>query len=182
MITFKGNARSREYYAEWLAQHGTNYDLTISCQCTEKLPAGCLNIHYGILPHYRGCNPIYHSIMNGDTSGVTLHWTDHGWDTGNIIGQYIFPNHGLTADEVYDECEKRGKELLIAHIDHLCSGTPQGTGTYYYKKDTDFSRECRIQGVFFDPAQIKRVFATHFRGKQYPVIKIGGRDFELRAV
>jgi methionyl-tRNA formyltransferase len=49
---------------------------------------GAINIHVSMLPRYRGPAPLLWAIRNGDaTGGVTVHWMDEGFDTGNIIAQ-----------------------------------------------------------------------------------------------
>lgn len=46
---------------------------------------GFLNVHFSLLPKYRGAAPIQWSLMNGETrTGVTLFWLDEGMDTGPI--------------------------------------------------------------------------------------------------
>ena len=46
------------------------------------------NIHFSLLPKYRGCHTNYLQIKNGEKySGVTIHKIDRGIDTGNIIDQ-----------------------------------------------------------------------------------------------
>jgi folate-dependent phosphoribosylglycinamide formyltransferase PurN len=46
---------------------------------------GTLNVHMGMLPHYRGMNVAEWAAFNGDAVGVTVHWMDPGIDTGDII-------------------------------------------------------------------------------------------------
>ncbi len=47
---------------------------------------GALNVHYSLLPRFRGASPIQHSLLFGDTeTGVTLMKMDEGLDTGDII-------------------------------------------------------------------------------------------------
>src|SRR5207253_7509306 len=49
---------------------------------------GFLNIHFSLLPAYRGAAPIQRALMNGETkTGVTLFWLDEGMDTGPIFTQ-----------------------------------------------------------------------------------------------
>ena len=49
------------------------------------------NIHFSLLPKYRGCHTNFYQIYNGEKkSGVTLHLIDSGIDTGNIIDQIKF--------------------------------------------------------------------------------------------
>lgn len=46
---------------------------------------GFLNVHFSLLPKYRGAAPIAWALCNGDpTTGVTLFWLDEGMDTGPI--------------------------------------------------------------------------------------------------
>lgn len=47
---------------------------------------GCLNIHYSLLPKYRGAAPVNFAIVNGEKeTGVTIMKMDKGLDTGDII-------------------------------------------------------------------------------------------------
>ncbi|MDT0447327.1 methionyl-tRNA formyltransferase [Streptomyces johnsoniae] len=49
---------------------------------------GALNIHVSMLPKYRGPAPLLWAIRNGDpTGGITVHWMDEDFDTGNILAQ-----------------------------------------------------------------------------------------------
>ncbi len=44
---------------------------------------GFLNVHFSLLPKYRGAAPIQWTLVNGETeTGVTLFWLDEGMDTG----------------------------------------------------------------------------------------------------
>jgi methionyl-tRNA formyltransferase len=185
MITFFGNDRSEKFYSKWLDEH-KDYDFVLSCQTMKKLPVGAVNVHYGVLPFYRGMNPIYQQMMHGDYAGVTVHWIDDGWDTGDIIATQYFPHFGMTANEVYDKCEQLGLELLTRNLNKISNkieGKPQDEkfAHYYGKDDVNWEREKKIDGIFIDPRTVKRIFAVHFEGKQYPIINISGRDFELRA-
>ena len=68
-------------------------DLIVSLNTPQRLkpeilalPAhGCLNVHFGMLPRYRGILPIFHALMNGEPSfGVTVHVMDEKLDNGDI--------------------------------------------------------------------------------------------------
>jgi methionyl-tRNA formyltransferase len=49
---------------------------------------GFLNVHFSLLPKYRGAAPIQWALVNGETdTGVTLFWLDEGMDTGPIFLQ-----------------------------------------------------------------------------------------------
>lgn len=46
----------------------------------------CINIHPSLLPKYRGPNPIFWQIRNGETqTGVTLHKVSEKIDAGDIL-------------------------------------------------------------------------------------------------
>lgn len=72
-----------------------------------QLPAlGCYNIHFSLLPKYRGIAPLFWQIKNGDPKGgITVHKMDSGFDTGPIVAQLpveIFPgeSQGLYASRL----------------------------------------------------------------------------------
>lgn len=69
-------------------------DLALVCSYNKKINPpllnsvkdGFVNVHPSILPHYRGANPYSHVIINDETeTGVTMHFMDENFDTGNII-------------------------------------------------------------------------------------------------
>ena len=47
---------------------------------------GFLNVHFSLLPKYRGAAPVQRALMEGEKeSGVTIFWLDKGMDTGDIL-------------------------------------------------------------------------------------------------
>ncbi len=49
---------------------------------------GSINIHYSLLPKYRGASPVESAILNGDTeTGVSIQKMKYELDSGNIIAQ-----------------------------------------------------------------------------------------------
>ena len=50
--------------------------------------AGCINVHFSLLPKYRGAAPVNWAIVNKETeTGVTTMRMDEGLDTGDMILQ-----------------------------------------------------------------------------------------------
>lgn len=48
---------------------------------------GCINVHFSLLPKYRGAAPVQWAIINGErTTGVTIMKMDETLDTGDILG------------------------------------------------------------------------------------------------
>lgn len=51
-------------------------------------PLGAINVHFSLLPKYRGAAPVNWAIVNGETTtGVTTMKMDEGLDTGDILLQ-----------------------------------------------------------------------------------------------
>ena len=49
-------------------------------------PKGAINVHFSLLPKYRGAAPVNWAIVNGErTTGVTTMRMDVGLDTGDIL-------------------------------------------------------------------------------------------------
>ncbi|MDB4243859.1 methionyl-tRNA formyltransferase [Gammaproteobacteria bacterium] len=76
-----------------------------------KMP---INIHYSILPSYRGASPIQTSLLNGDNiSGVTFMEMSEGLDEGKIIKVFtldIIETHNKTSLE-NDLCDLAIKNM-----------------------------------------------------------------------
>ncbi len=77
-------------------------------------PLGSLNIHYSLLPKYRGASPVESAILNGEAvTGVTIQKMAYALDSGPIIAQEETP---ILSDEKAPDLRKRlikqGGELL----------------------------------------------------------------------
>lgn len=54
----------------------------------QAFPKGAINVHFSLLPKYRGAAPVNWAIVNGETrAGVTTMQMDAGLDTGDILMQ-----------------------------------------------------------------------------------------------
>lgn len=91
----------------------------------ELPPAGCINLHGGKLPEYRGCAPINWQIINGETvGGCCILYVDAGIDTGDILAQVryeIGPDD--TAADVVDRQLALFPRLLLDVIAQIKNGT-----------------------------------------------------------
>jgi methionyl-tRNA formyltransferase len=89
---------------------------------TAKL--GFMNVHFSLLPKYRGAAPVQWALARGETqTGVTLFWLDEGMDTGPI--QAVCPmDIGPDEDtgELLARLSKRGVDLLDATLSDLAAG------------------------------------------------------------
>ena len=82
----------------WLA--GENLDLGLVFGLPWKLPVevlrlprlGCLNLHGGPLPGYRGPQPVFWQLRNGEeASALVAHRMDAGLDTGPVVAALPLP-------------------------------------------------------------------------------------------
>jgi len=81
------------------------------------------NVHFSLLPNYRGCHTAIWPILNGETlHGVTLHEIDAGVDSGPIIAQEAFDLTGMTAVDSYMRCQQLGIKLVLDWVSRLISG------------------------------------------------------------
>ena len=98
-------------------------DAAVVCSYNYKVPKvlreatkdGFINVHPSMLPKYRGGNPYSRVIMNGESeTGVTIHFMDDGFDTGDIIAQKPYHIHSkATMGTIFNELNFIGIELLL---------------------------------------------------------------------
>lgn len=68
-----------------------SFDTLLKKEFLNTTRLGFINCHPSLLPKYRGANPYFHIINNGEkTTGITLHFADEHFDTGSIIAQKGF--------------------------------------------------------------------------------------------
>lgn len=75
---------------------------------------GCVNVHFSLLPKYRGAAPVNWAIVRGESeTGVTTMSMDEGLDTGDILLQRSTRiEEDETAPELLSRLSALGAELL----------------------------------------------------------------------
>ena len=69
-----------------------SYSKKFSKNLLESVRGGFINIHPSLLPEYRGANAYSTVLINQEKeTGITLHFMDENFDTGNIIWQKKVP-------------------------------------------------------------------------------------------
>lgn len=106
----------------------------------DLVPYGFINLHFSLLPRWRGAAPVQAAIHAGDAvTGATTFRIDPGLDTGDIIGQLTEPiDPADTADSLLERLAHRGADLLTHTMDMIADGTaeyrPQdGVATHAHK-------------------------------------------------
>lgn len=128
-----------------------NIDVAVVCSFNYKVPKvllnstkdGFINVHPSMLPKYRGGNPYSRVIMNGETeTGVTIHFMDEDFDTGDIIVQKPYHIHSkATMGTIFNELNVLGIELLLqvlqAYETQELPRIPQPKGDFISGKGLD---------------------------------------------
>jgi methionyl-tRNA formyltransferase len=87
----------------------------------KAFPMGSINVHFSILPKYRGAAPVNWAIVNGEkTTGVTTMQMDAGLDTGDILLQNeIEIGETENSIELMERLSFIGADLLVETLKHL---------------------------------------------------------------
>jgi hypothetical protein len=86
---------------------------------------GCVNLHKGKVPEYRGLPPGFWELYDRQTSaGVTVHFVDDGLDTGDVAGASEIPIHPKeTPESLRKKLDAEGTRLLAQVAGQIASGT-----------------------------------------------------------
>jgi methionyl-tRNA formyltransferase len=102
------------------------------------LPHGYVNIHYSLLPRWRGAAPVERAIEAGDAAtGISLMQLEEGLDTGPVYAEErvtIGPDE--TAGELRARLADLGARFLVDHVEAVPTTTPapqEGEPTYAKK-------------------------------------------------
>lgn len=84
-----------------------------------------VNVHFSLLPKYRGAAPVHWAIINGEEeTGVTIQHLAKKLDTGDIILQEKVPiTEEDTAGTLVEKLARVGAELLVNALRQLEEGT-----------------------------------------------------------
>ncbi len=177
-----------EEAAQEFAGHGADaavvvaYGRILPDAFLNAFPRGAINVHFSLLPRYRGAAPVNWAIVNGDTvTGVTTMQMDPGLDTGDILLQKAVDiRPGENSIELMERLAVIGAELLsetLGDIDEIKAIPQDNDGAtlapILKKSDglADWSMSAieianRVRG--FQP--FPGVF-TFFRGKRVKILK-----------
>lgn len=161
-------------------------DIAVVCSYDKKFPKeflettklGFLNSHPSLLPQYRGGNPYFHAINNNESvSGITIHFMDENFDTGDIVYQHEFElaknetlgslftrtNHMIAEAlvKVLRDLEETGKvertpQVVTGNLKGAPNLSQQGLIIDWDKKATDIERFIRACNPFMFPTTVFR--------------------------
>jgi len=111
---------------------------------------GSINIHYSLLPKYRGASPVESAILNGETeTGISIQKMAYKMDSGPIIAEEKVK---ISPDEKASDLRKRlikiGGELLVKTLPKIIERkiklTPQD------EKETIFCKKIKKEDGLID--------------------------------
>ncbi|HPI82563.1 MAG TPA: methionyl-tRNA formyltransferase [Candidatus Paceibacterota bacterium] len=91
-----------------------------------KYPAKkTINVHYSLLPKYRGASPLESAIQNGENeTGVTIQEIEYKLDSGPILATQKVPIDTTTTKiKLKEELIEGGANLLIKTLNQIKDGT-----------------------------------------------------------
>ena len=88
---------------------------------------GWVNLHFSLLPAWRGAAPVQHALMAGDElTGASTFLLEAGLDTGPVFGTVTEPIQPRdTAGDLLARLADSGARLLAATLDGIAAGTLQ---------------------------------------------------------
>ncbi|MBU1292762.1 methionyl-tRNA formyltransferase [Patescibacteria group bacterium] len=164
---------------EEISKYGAEYAIVVAYgklltqPLIDSFPQGVLNVHYSLLPAYRGASPVETALLNGETeTGVSVQKMVLKLDAGEVLGTEkvaILPTE--TTKELRARLVIIGARLLVSLLPDFESGSL--VGTVQDETLATFSGKLRKEdgrlSLLGDPKQnwnIYRAFAespgTHF--------------------
>ena len=117
-----------------------------------------VNVHFSLLPKYRGPAPVNWAIMNGEEeTGVDTMLMDAGMDTGDILLTAKTPILKKNAEELAQELAVTGAELLIKTLNEFETITPVKQDNDKATKAPMMDKEMGIINWSQDAVQIERM-------------------------
>lgn len=149
-------------------------------------PMGCINLHFSLLPRFRGAAPVQWAVISGiSKTGVTVFFLNEALDGGDVIMKKeldVLPSD--TAGTLVERLSKIGGDVLAESIGKIAGGKferiPQDKeglsmapklrkedGRINWNKSA-FETECFVRGVYPWPG----AFAFFARSGKRVMIKI----------
>ena len=125
---------------------------------------GCINVHFSLLPLYRGAAPVNWAIVNGETeTGVTTMFIEETLDSGPILLQGKTEiGTRETAPELMRRLSIMGAELLSKTLANLSHITPRPQ----HDRDATFAPILAKEDGQIDWTKRSRVIERSVRGFQ----------------
>lgn len=134
------------------------YGHILKVELLSKPRFGAINLHYSLLPKYRGAAPVQHAILNGDKkTGVTVFKLDAGMDSGPIyVQQEIEINSSETTPQLISRLNIIGVDLIEKTLKMISEGVqpeaqPEANITFapkFSKSDGEVNWQSTSEKIF----------------------------------
>ena len=86
---------------------------------------GWVNLHFSLLPAWRGAAPVQHALLAGDdVTGASTFLIEEGLDTGPVFGRFTTTIGGQeTTGDLLGRLAVEGAGLLLATLDGIADGS-----------------------------------------------------------
>lgn len=116
---------------EQIAAYGCEYAIVIAYgkifpqALIDAFPKGAINVHYSLLPKYRGASPVEAALLHGDSvTGVTVQQMAFAMDAGDILAQEeVAIAESDTVRELFPRLIQAGAELLLKTLPNFEAGS-----------------------------------------------------------
>ena len=100
------------------------YGRIIPLELLEIPKSGWINVHFSLLPRWRGAAPVQWAILTGDKqTGITVFKLDKGMDTGPVYLEQVTPiNDNENSDELLKRLSQIGSDLVIKSLELISDG------------------------------------------------------------
>ncbi|RLK49209.1 methionyl-tRNA formyltransferase [Microbacterium telephonicum] len=144
---------------------------------------GWINLHFSLLPAWRGAAPVQHALIAGDrTTGASVFQLVPALDAGDVFGElrYDVPR-GATAGDVLGELAARGADLLVEVVDGIAAGTARATPQH---GEPTYASKLSIVDGALDARQSADAVIDRFRGttpEPGAHLSVGGQRLKVHA-
>lgn len=124
---------------------------------------GWINLHFSVLPRWRGAAPVQRAIIAGDDlTGATVFQLVPELDAGDVFGQFTEPiGRHQTAGNLLDSLSVSGAELLLRVVNELAEGSARATAQ---DGDVTLAPKLTLADGQLDWWQDAATIANHVRG------------------
>lgn len=148
------------------------YGRIVSKKVLDHFSFGCINIHYSLLPRWRGAAPVERAILAGDrVTGVSIMQMSEGLDEGPVYAtRQVDIFEDTTSESLFLSMNAIAGEMLAMVLESLDTETPQeqeGVETYAHKltkedfRFTAHSSANQIDRQVRAGALMKGAYCTH---------------------
>jgi methionyl-tRNA formyltransferase len=119
--------------------------------------AGFVNVHFSLLPRWRGASPVTRALLAGDTeTGVTLMVMDEGLDTGPMLATSVIPIRPTdTTGTLTARLAGAGAALVSEHLAVFVGG--ELTATRQDDALATAAAKVSVEEAFLDPSRHSRI-------------------------